>query len=152
MFDNLDIHIHIPEGAIPKDGPSAGITMCSALVSAFTGRSIKREVGMTGEITLRGRILPVGGLREKVLAAHRSGLKTVILPLRNEKDLIELPKRARNDLQIKLVEHMDQVLEIALSPEPVKKKRTPRKKVSEAAKKPDNGAAEKDTVTQTADL
>ena len=128
IYDNIDIHIHIPEGAIPKDGPSAGITMCSALVSAFTGRSVYREVGMTGEITLRGRILPVGGLREKVLAAHRSGLKTVILPIRNEKDLIELPKRVRNDLNIKLVNHMDQVLEFALSPAPPKKKRASRKK------------------------
>ena len=132
IFDNIDIHIHIPEGAIPKDGPSAGITMCSALVSAFTRRPIYRDVGMTGEITLRGRILPVGGLREKVLAAHRSGLKTIILPLRNEKDLIDLPKRARNELNIKFVEHMDQVLEIALLPEAPKKKRAGRKKKNES--------------------
>jgi ATP-dependent Lon protease len=148
LFDNIDIHIHIPEGAIPKDGPSAGITMCSALVSAFTGRPVYRHVGMTGEITLRGRILPVGGLREKVLAAHRSGLKTVILPLRNEKDLIELPKKARNDLNIRLVEHMDQVLEIALAPEPVKKKRTGRKKKTEGTEKPENGAADKETTAE----
>jgi ATP-dependent Lon protease len=146
IYDNIDIHIHIPEGAIPKDGPSAGITMCTALVSAFTGRPAFRDVGMTGEITLRGRILPVGGLREKVLAAHRSGLKKVILPLRNEKDLIDLPKRARNDLKIKLVEHMDQVLEIALTPEPVKKKRIPRKKKSESGESSKAGVAQEAAI------
>ena len=114
LFENVDVHIHIPEGAIPKDGPSAGITICTALTSAFTGREVHREVGMTGEITLRGRVLPVGGVREKVLAAHRSGLKTIIIPKRNTKDLVEVPKRARSDLRIVSVEHMDQVLDIAL--------------------------------------
>ncbi len=126
IFEDIDVHIHIPEGAIPKDGPSAGITICTALASAFTGREVHREVGMTGEITLRGRVLPVGGLREKVLAAHRAGLKTILLPKRNMKDLIDLPKRARNDLKIVPVEHMDQVLEMALlpsQPRPVKSKR-----------------------------
>ena len=119
VFEQVDIHIHIPEGAIPKDGPSAGITICTALFSAFTGREVRREVGMTGELTLRGRVLPVGGVREKVLAAHRSGLKTVILPQRNMKDLIDVPKRARMELKIIPVEHMDQVLEMALAAEPV---------------------------------
>ncbi|MEW5872474.1 MAG: endopeptidase La [Chloroflexota bacterium] len=114
VFEEIDIHIHIPEGAIPKDGPSAGITICTALVSAFTGREVKREVGMTGEITLRGRVLPVGGVREKVLAAHRAGLKTVILPKRNLKDLVDVPKRARSEMNLVPVEHVDQVLEIAL--------------------------------------
>ena len=114
IFDQVDIHIHIPEGAIPKDGPSAGITIATALASAFTGRAVRRDVGMTGEITLRGRVLPVGGVREKVLAAHRAGLKTVILPKRNVKDLIDIPKRARSEINILPVEHMDQVLEIAL--------------------------------------
>lgn len=124
-FDNFDIHIHIPEGAIPKDGPSAGITIATALISAFTGRVVHREVGMTGEITLRGRVLPVGGVREKVLAAHRSGLKTVILPRKNLKDLAEVPKRARTELRLVPVEHMDQVLEIALvEASEVKKSRT----------------------------
>lgn len=122
VFDQVDIHIHIPEGAIPKDGPSAGITICTALVSAFTGREVKRDVGMTGEITLRGRVLPVGGVREKVLAAHRAGIKTVILPKRNVKDLVDVPKRARNELKIIPVEHVDQVLEIALVPAPEKTK------------------------------
>jgi len=120
VFDNIDVHIHIPEGAIPKDGPSAGITICTALASAFTGREVHREVGMTGEITLRGKVLPVGGLREKVLAAHRAGLRTVIIPKRNMKDLIDLPKRARNDLHIFPVEHMDEVLETALCASPAK--------------------------------
>jgi len=120
IYDNIDIHIHIPEGAIPKDGPSAGITICTALVSAFTGRKVSKDVGMTGEITLRGRVLPVGGVREKVLAAHRVGLTTVILPKHNLKDLVDVPKRARNELRIVPVEHMDQVLEIAMVPAPVK--------------------------------
>ncbi len=115
-YENLDVHIHIPEGAIPKDGPSAGVTIATALISAFTGRKVRREVGMTGEITLRGRILPVGGVREKVLAAHRSGLKTVILPRRNMKDLVDVPKKARSELRIVPVDHMDQVLDIALEP------------------------------------
>jgi ATP-dependent Lon protease len=141
LFDNIDIHIHLPEGAIPKDGPSAGITICTALASAFTGRPVHKHVGMTGEITLRGRVLPVGGLREKVLSAHRAGLKTVIIPGRNEKDLIELPKRARSDLKISLVDHMDQVLEVALSPESESKKRIrhtrKKKEKPEAAPNPE---------------
>jgi ATP-dependent Lon protease len=116
VYENLDIHIHIPEGAIPKDGPSAGITICTALISAYTGREVRKDVGMTGEITLRGHVLPVGGIREKVLSAHRSGLKTVILPKRNAKDLIDVPKRARSELQLVLVDHIDQVLEVALRP------------------------------------
>lgn len=116
IYEGLDIHIHIPEGAIPKDGPSAGITIASALISAFTERKVYKEVGMTGEITLRGRVLPVGGLREKILAAHRAGLKTVILPERNQKDLVDVPKKVLSDLKIVPVIHMDQVLEIALYP------------------------------------
>jgi ATP-dependent Lon protease len=130
VYENLDIHIHIPEGGIPKDGPSAGITICTALVSAYTGREVKKDVGMTGEITLRGRVLPVGGIREKVLSAHRSGLKTVIMPKRNEKDLIDVPKRARNELRIVFVDHIDQVLDVALQPpktNSTQKKHLPRK-------------------------
>jgi ATP-dependent Lon protease len=134
LFENLDIHIHIPEGAIPKDGPSAGITICTALISAFTGRQVHKEVGMTGEITLRGRVLPVGGIREKVLAAHRAGLRTVIMPKRNAKDLIDVPKRARNELTIVLVEHIDQVLEVALNPAPTRSE-APRKGGRKSAKK-----------------
>lgn len=125
-YEHQDIHIHIPEGAIPKDGPSAGITIATALISAFTERRAFKEVGMTGEITLRGRVLPVGGVREKVLAAHRAGLKTVIMPERNLKDLIDVPKKVRDDLKIIAVTHMDQVLEIALSVEPDKPARPKR--------------------------
>ncbi|MBE0695301.1 MAG: AAA family ATPase, partial [Anaerolineaceae bacterium] len=114
IYEGLDIHIHIPEGAIPKDGPSAGITIATALISAFTERKVYKEVGMTGEITLRGRVLPVGGVREKILAAHRAGLRTIILPERNQKDLVDVPKKVLSDLKIVPVTHMDQVLEIAL--------------------------------------
>lgn len=109
-----DIHIHVPEGATPKDGPSAGITMATALVSALTGRPVKKEVGMTGEITLRGRVLPIGGLKEKSMSAHRAGLTTIIIPKDNEKDLEDIPESVRNDLQYILVSHLDEVLEQAL--------------------------------------
>ena len=117
VFERMDIHVHMPEGAIPKDGPSAGITMATAVISALTGRAAYRHVGMTGEITLRGRVLPIGGVREKVMAAHRAGLKTVILPEKNMKDLVDLPRSARTELKIIPVKHMDEVLTAALSPE-----------------------------------
>jgi ATP-dependent Lon protease len=123
----MDIHVHMPEGAIPKDGPSAGITMATAIISALTGRPMYKHVGMTGEITLRGRILPIGGVREKVMAAHRAGLKTVILPEKNMKDLVELPKLARSELKIIPVTHMDQVLSVALAAEPTIEPPRPRK-------------------------
>jgi ATP-dependent Lon protease len=115
-FDKTDVHVHFPEGAIPKDGPSAGITIATALISAFTGRAVRHDVGMTGEITLRGRVLPVGGLKEKMLAAHRAGLKTIVIPKRNKKDLVEIPKRVKRNLDIILVEQMDDVLTTALLP------------------------------------
>ena len=114
LFARHDIHVHVPAGAIPKDGPSAGITMATALTSAFTNRPVRKDVAMTGEVTLRGRVLPVGGLKEKILAAKRAGLRTVILPKRNEKDLEEVPKHVRRDLQFVFVETMDQVLPVAL--------------------------------------
>ncbi|NSL51577.1 endopeptidase La [Calidifontibacillus erzurumensis] len=117
FHEKNDIHIHVPEGAIPKDGPSAGITMATALVSALTGRAVRKEVGMTGEITLRGRVLPIGGLKEKSLAAHRAGLKIVIIPKENEKDLEDIPESVRNDLTFIPVEHLDEVLKHALTGE-----------------------------------
>jgi ATP-dependent Lon protease len=130
VFERMDIHVHMPEGGIPKDGPSAGITMATAIVSALTGRPVFKHVGMTGEITLRGRVLPIGGVREKVLAAHRAGLKTVILPEKNMKDLTELPKVAKAELKIIPVQHMDEVLQIALAQkaviEPPRPKRPPK--------------------------
>jgi ATP-dependent Lon protease len=112
----LDVHIHVPEGAIPKDGPSAGITMATALVSALVKRAVRRDVAMTGEITLRGRVLPIGGVKEKLLAAHRIGVTTIILPRENEKDLADVPKNVLEALTVDLVSHIDEVLKIALVP------------------------------------
>lgn len=114
-FDKLDIHIHVPEGAIPKDGPSAGITMATALISALTRRAVHKNVAMTGEITLRGRVLPIGGLRDKVLAAHRAGLKTMLIPKKNKRDLIDVPKKIQREMRFVYVERMDQVLPVALT-------------------------------------
>ena len=106
--------MHIPEGAIPKDGPSAGITLATALISALARIPAHREVAMTGEITLRGKVLPIGGVKEKLLAAHRAGIKTIIMPKDNEKDLADIPKNVLDVLSIHLVSHMDEVLKVAL--------------------------------------
>jgi ATP-dependent Lon protease len=114
LFQEVDVHVHVPAGAIPKDGPSAGLAMVMAMASLFSARPVRSDVGMTGEVTLRGRVLPVGGIKMKLLAAHRAGLKSVILPKRNEKDLDDLPQEVRNELRISLVERIDEALEIAL--------------------------------------
>jgi len=114
FYQKYDIHIHVPEGAVPKDGPSAGITIATALVSALTGKPIRKEVGMTGEITLRGRVLPIGGLKEKTLSAHRAGLTTIILPKDNERDIEDIPESIRNELSFHPVSTVDEVLELAL--------------------------------------
>lgn len=114
FYETTDIHIHLPEGAIPKDGPSAGITMATAMISALTGRKVKKNLAMTGEITLSGRVLPVGGIKEKFLAAHRYGVKTIIMPAKNEQDLEELPANVRAKMHFVPVKHMDEVLKIAL--------------------------------------
>jgi ATP-dependent Lon protease len=116
VFENTDIHIHIPEGAVPKDGPSAGAAIATALVSSFTNRPIRRDLGLTGEITLRGRILAVGGIREKALAARRAGIKTFMLPSKNVNDLEDIPKKLRQDLEFVQVNRMHEVLDIALLP------------------------------------
>jgi ATP-dependent Lon protease len=121
VFEKTDIHIHVPEGATPKDGPSAGIAMTTALVSVFTGIPVRADVAMTGEITLRGEVLPIGGLKEKLLAAQRGGIKTVLIPEQNVKDLADIPDNVKNKLEIVPVRWIEKVLEVALErqPEPI---------------------------------
>ena len=113
-YANTDIHVHVPEGATPKDGPSAGVAMVTSIVSILTGIAVRRDVAMTGEITLRGRILPIGGLKEKLLAALRGGIKTVLIPSDNMKDLAEVPQNVKNELEIIPIGHIDEVLKEAL--------------------------------------
>ena len=115
FYKNSDIHIHVPEGAVPKDGPSAGITLVTAVASALTKRPVRRDVAMTGEVTLRGRVLPIGGLKEKSLAAYRAGIKTVIIPEGNKNDIEEIPDRIRGDIKFIPVSHAEQVLKLALT-------------------------------------
>jgi ATP-dependent Lon protease len=115
FYQKIDVHVHVPEGAVPKDGPSAGIAITTALVSALTGIPVNSLVGMTGEITLRGRVLEIGGVKEKVIAAHRAGLKTIIMPKENRKDLEDIPKEVLRDLRFVFVSHMDEVLRVALT-------------------------------------
>lgn len=115
LFEKRDIHVHVPEGATPKDGPSAGIAMATSLVSVLTGIPVRRDVAMTGEITLRGRVLPIGGLKEKLLAALRSGITTVFIPADNEKDLADIPENVKKNLKLIVVSHVDQVINQALA-------------------------------------
>ncbi|MGM0689017.1 MAG: endopeptidase La [Bacillota bacterium] len=115
FYENIDIHIHVPEGAIPKDGPSAGIAMATALASALTKMPVRKDVTMTGEITLRGRVLPIGGVKEKILAAHRAGIRYILMPAENRRDLSDIPQNVKRRVEVKLVEHMDEVLEMALA-------------------------------------
>jgi ATP-dependent Lon protease len=124
LFQKNDIHIHVPEGATPKDGPSAGIGMCTAIISALTKIPVRANVAMTGEITLRGEVLPIGGLKEKLLAAHRGGITIVLIPADNEKDLVEIPENIKQNLDIRPVHWIDEVLAVALQymPIPVEKK------------------------------
>ena len=114
VFEKTDVHVHVPEGATPKDGPSAGIAMYTTLVSVFTKTPVKKDVAMTGEITLQGRVLPIGGLKEKLLAALRGGIKTVIIPKENEKDLAEIPDNVKKEMKIIPVDNVSEVLKIAL--------------------------------------
>jgi ATP-dependent Lon protease len=114
FYQKSDIHIHIPEGTIPKDGPSPGITLATALVSALCRVAVRHDLAMTGEITLRGRVLPIGGLKEKVLAAHRAGIKTILIPKENEKDVEEIPQQVLKNVTLIQVEHMDEVMRHAL--------------------------------------
>ena len=129
LFDKVNVHIHVPDGATPKDGPSAGIAMATAIISAFTRRPVRRDVAMTGEVTLRGKVLPIGGLKSKTIAAHRAGIKIVLLPKGNAKDIPELPERVRQDLELIPVGHLDEVFAVALL-EPV----GPPMKIGEAEK------------------
>jgi ATP-dependent Lon protease len=143
VFEKQTMHIHVPAGATPKDGPSAGVTMATAIASLLTGRPVRRDLAMTGEITLRGRVLPIGGLKSKLLAAHLAGVKTVLIPKRNEKDLVEVPEEIRSQLRLVPVETMDQVLAEALidAPRPasrIKAERAARQKrvAPRAARRP----------------
>ena len=120
--DNTDIHVHVPSGAIPKDGPSAGVTIYTSLVSLFTDKPVRSDIAMTGEITLRGLVLPVGGIKEKVLAARSAGVKHIILPSKNEKDLDELPENVKEELTFHFVNKMDQVIKLALANHKIGKK------------------------------
>jgi ATP-dependent Lon protease len=132
---SLEVHVHVPAGAIPKDGPSAGVTMATALVSAMSGRPVRKDVAMTGEITLRGRVLPIGGLKEKVLGAHRAGITTIVLPHANEADIEDIPQEVRDTLAFHPVETLDQVFAIALLPlkHPVQTRKTEMEVAEEEA-------------------
>ena len=141
FLEKSDLHIHIPAGAMPKDGPSAGVTMFTALVSLLTGIKVRHDVAMTGEITLRGRVLPIGGVKEKVLAAHRAGIKRILLPERNRPDLEEVPKEVVDELQFFFVGRMEQVLEAALESMPKPLPPTEEKPAAQTDEKKETEAA-----------
>ncbi len=151
FHESMDLHVHVPEGATPKDGPSAGIGMCTAIVSVLTGIPVRKDVAMTGEITLRGQVLPIGGLKEKLLAAHRGGIKTVVIPKENERDLKEIPDNIKADLDIKPLKWIDEVLEVALQfmPEPIveNKNSTGKKTTAELNEKEIEGKTKKQINT-----
>ncbi|HBQ36848.1 MAG TPA: endopeptidase La, partial [Rhodobacteraceae bacterium] len=142
MFEKIDIHVHVPEGATPKDGPSAGVGMVTSIVSVLTGIAVKKDIAMTGEVTLRGNVLPIGGLKEKLLAALRGGIKTVLIPAENEKDLVEIPDNVKEGLTIIPVAHVSEVLEHALvvAPEPIEWDEAAAAKAALADKSGDRGA------------
>ncbi|MFQ5634634.1 MAG: S16 family serine protease, partial [Gammaproteobacteria bacterium] len=140
FYQTYDLHFHLPEGATPKDGPSAGVGMCTALVSSLTDIPVRSDVAMTGEITLRGEVLPIGGLKEKLLAAHRGGIATALIPQENEKDLVEIPKNIKEKLNIIPVRWIDEVLELALQHMPVPKSDDEDLGKDDAAKKPDDAS------------
>jgi ATP-dependent Lon protease len=148
QFEKRDVHVHVPEGATPKDGPSAGVAMCVSIVSAMTGNAVRKDIAMTGEITLRGRVLPIGGLKEKLLAARRGGIKTVLIPKDNEKDLVEIPENVKKGLTIIPVTHADEALELALTQALTPIEWTePADDAPVAARKDGDAAAEGDLVT-----
>jgi len=138
FYRHLDIHVHVPEGAIPKDGPSAGITIGTSICSALTGIPVRHEIAMTGEITVRGRVLPIGGLKEKLLAAHRQGIFEVILPKDNEKDLVDIPENIRKEMKLEFVSSMDEVLKIALERELVALPLAPAATAAELSARPED--------------
>jgi ATP-dependent Lon protease len=146
FYAGSDFHLHIPAGAQPKDGPSAGVTMATALVSLVSGRCVNSNVGMTGEITLRGQVLPVGGIKEKVLAAHRYGLETIVLPKRNEADLEDIPDEIREAIKFVFVETVDEVLDTALEPAPKVKRKSKKTRAKDEPQSPESGEEVVDTV------
>jgi ATP-dependent Lon protease len=152
MFSDYDIHVHVPAGAIPKDGPSAGITIATALASVYTGKAVYKSVAMTGEVTLRGTVLPIGGLKEKTLAAKRMGIRKVIIPKRNEKDLEDIPKYIKKDMEFVPVETMDEVLKTALKTGTRKstaKKSTAKKSTAKKSTAKKSVAKKKSTVAKS---
>ena len=141
LFEKKDFHIHVPEGATPKDGPSAGIGMVTSIVSAITNNPVDREIAMTGEVTVTGQVLPIGGLKEKLLAAHRAGIKHVIIPKDNEKDLVDIPNKVKEDIKITPIETVDEVLRLALKKELKRVEWTEVENISKSKKEDESQAS-----------